>query len=202
MRNLRVLVFDHDGALAGLSRIMRECGYAVVAGPPSVEAGGALALARRLRPDVILLAAEHPAAQALSDRLAEGRVAPVVWASTAGSRDLVEQARGARVAAVLRAEAERFDLQAAVELAVAAFREQRHLEKTVAKLEETLQARKVVERAKGVLMEQFGLKEAEAYDRMRRLAMDRRKSLRDVAEAILAISDLGAAPQNAGGSGG
>lgn len=196
MRTLRVLMFDHGGALAGLSRTMRDCGYAVVAGPPSAEVDGALALARRLRPDLVLLAADHPQAPTLSGRLADGRVAPVIWASPSGSHEVLERARGARAAALVRAGAEPFDVQAAVELAVASFRQRCHLEKTVARLEETLQARKMVERAKGLLMEQFGLRESEAYDRLRRLAMDSRRSLREVAETILAVADVGAVPRN------
>ncbi len=76
------------------------------------------------------------------------------------------------------------------EMASGLIRERERLRKTVAKLEEALESRKVIERAKGLLMEQQGLKESEAYARMRQLAMDKRKSIREIAEVIIGLADL------------
>lgn len=78
------------------------------------------------------------------------------------------------------------------EVAACLLREREKLLRTVARLEEALEARKVIERAKGLLMEQYGLKEAEAYARMRHLAMDKRKTLREIGEMVLALAGLSA----------
>lgn len=188
MPGLNVLVIDPGGVLRRMCSSIRRSGYLVTPAPG--DAQGALALAAHLRPDLVLLPADHPEAPDLSARLAQHRLAPVVWAIDDASQDTVERAKRARVAAVVRAAAGVFEMQAAMELAVLSFRTQRQLEKTVAKLEETLAGRKAVEQAKGLLMERFGLKEAEAYARLRQMAMDSRKPIREVAETILALADL------------
>lgn len=77
-----------------------------------------------------------------------------------------------------------------VEMATFLLRERERLLKAVVRLEHALEARKVIERAKGLLMEQYGLKEAEAYARMRQLAMDKRKPLQEIAEMVLALAGL------------
>ncbi len=192
MPGLHVLMIDPGFVLGHMAEALRGAGNAVVPGPGDAQT--VLAFAGRLLPDVVVIPARHPELMDLAPQLAHARVAPVVLAIDSAGRDTVDLAKRARAAAVVRSDASPVEIQVALELAVLSHRDRRRLEKTVARLEQALEARKTVEQAKGLLMDRFGLKEAEAYARMRRMAMDSRKSLREVAEVILAWKDI-AGPQ-------
>lgn len=147
----------------------------------------ALELAARSRPDVVILAVGLPdgdgvdAARAVMDRAP----CPIVLLTSRTDAHVIERARTAGVMAFLVKPLRPEELGPAIHLAVARFREFEAVRRENEDLKKALDSRKVVERAKGLLMERQGLTEAEAFRRIRKTAMDSRKSMAEVAEAIL-----------------
>ena len=123
--------------------------------------------------------------------LTEERVAPVVLLSAYSQRELVDRAREAGVVAYLVKPYREEELTPAVEVALARFREFQDLHKQVADLQQALETRKLVDRAKGILMDKQGLSEAEAFRKIQKMSMDNRKSMKDVAEAIILAHQVG-----------
>ena len=183
----RVLIAEDEALIRlDLKEMLEEEGYAVVG-----EAGDgeeAIALADSLRPDLVILDVKMPKVDgiAAAERIAGERVAPVVILTAFGQRDLVERAREAGAMAYLVKPFQKKDLVPTIEMATSRFAEIVALEQEVGGLQERLEARKTVERAKGVLMTEHGMTEPEAFRWIQRAAMDRRTTMRAVAEAVLA----------------
>jgi response regulator NasT len=184
---LRVLVVEDEALIRlDLTEMLREEGY-VVAG----EAGDgeqAVELARSLRPDLVIMDVKMPKVDgiAAAAQIIEERIAPVVMLTAFSQRDLIESARDAGAMAYLVKPFARHELVPAIELAVSRFAEKRALEDEVATLTERLETRKVVDRAKGLLMTHQSMNEPDAFRWIQRTAMDRRTSMRAVAEAVVA----------------
>ena len=119
------------------------------------------------------------------------RLAPVVLLTAYSQADLIERAKQAGVAGYVVKPFTESDLVPAIEIALARYQELRSLETEVANLKDLLETRKLIERAKGVLMDTHNLREADAFSRMRRLSMNSRRSMREVAEAILLAYEAG-----------
>ena len=183
----RVLVAEDEALIRlDLKEMLEEEGYAVVG-----EAGDgeeAVMLADKLRPDLVILDVKMPRLDgiAAAERIAGDRVAPVVILTAFSQRDLVERAREAGAMAYLVKPFQKKDLVPTIEMATSRFAEIVALEQEVGGLHERLEARKVVERAKGVLMTEHGMTEPEAFRWIQRTAMDRRTTMRAVADAVLA----------------
>jgi response regulator NasT len=183
---LKVLVVEDEALIRmDLAEMLTEEGY-VVAG----EAGDgeqALELARRLHPDLVIMDIKMPKVDGIAAAAAivEERIAPVVMLTAFSQRDLIEQARDAGAMAYLVKPFQRHELVPAIELAVSRFAEKRALEDEVATLSERLETRKVVDRAKGLLMTHQQMTEPEAFRWIQRTAMDRRTTMKAVAEAVV-----------------
>ena len=183
----RVLVAEDEALIRlDLKEMLEEEGYAVVG-----EAGDgeeAVAMATELRPDLVILDVKMPKLDgiAAAERIAGGRVAPVVILTAFSQRDLVERAREAGAMAYLVKPFQKKDLVPTIEMATSRFAEIVALEHEVGGLQERLEARKAVERAKGVLMTEHGMTEPEAFRWIQRTAMDRRTTMRSVSDAVLA----------------
>jgi AmiR/NasT family two-component response regulator len=183
---LKVLVVEDEALIRlDLTEMLKEEGY-VIAG----EAGDgeqAVALARELRPDLVIMDIKMPKVDgiAAAGAIVEERIAPVVMLTAFSQRDLIEQARDAGAMAYLVKPFARHELAPAIELAVARFAEKRALEDEVATLGERLETRKVVDRAKGLLMTRQQMTEPEAFRWIQRTAMDRRTTMKAVAEAVV-----------------
>ena len=183
----RVLVAEDEAIIRlDLKEMLEEEGYAVVG-----EAGDgeeAVALADKLRPDLVILDVKMPKLDgiAAAERIAGERVAPVVILTAFGQRDLVERAREAGAMAYLVKPFQKKDLVPTIEMATSRFAEIVALEQEVGGLQERLEARKTVERAKGVLMTEHAMTEPEACRWIQRTALARRPTMRAVAEAVLA----------------
>jgi len=183
---LKVLVVEDEALIRmDLAEMLTEEGY-VVAG----EAGDgeqAVELARKLHPDLVIMDIKMPKVDgiAAAANIVEERIAPVVMLTAFSQRDLIEQARDAGAMAYLVKPFARHELVPAIELAVSRFAEKRALEDEVATLGERLETRKVVDRAKGLLMTRQQMTEPEAFRWIQRTAMDRRTTMKAVAEAVV-----------------
>jgi response regulator NasT len=122
---------------------------------------------------------------AAATAIVEERIAPVVMLTAFSQRELIEQARDAGAMAYLVKPFARHELVPAIELAVSRFAEKRALEDEVATLTDRLETRKVVDRAKGLLMSRQQMSEPDAFRWIQRTAMDRRTTMKAVAEAVV-----------------
>ena len=185
-RARRVLIAEDEALIRlDLSEMLREEGYEVVG-----EAGdgeSAVNLAVELKPDLCIFDIKMPIMDgiAAAEKIAADRIAPVVILTAFSQRDLVERARSAGAMAYLVKPFQKSDLVPAVEIALSRFAEMQALEAEVASLSERLETRKLVERAKGMLMTAFGMTEPDAFKWIQRAAMDNRMTMKQVAEKII-----------------
>ena len=187
----RVVIADDESIIRmDLKEMLNGLGYQVVG-----EAGDgrqAINLAREQKPDLVIMDIKMPEMDGIQAArvLTEEKIAPVLLLTAYSQQELVSGAREAGVVGYIVKPFRQDELMPAIEVALSRFREFRELEKEMGDLKETLEARKVIERAKGVLMDQYGLKEADAFRRIQKLSMDTRKSMREIAEAILLAREI------------
>lgn len=187
----RIIIADDESLIRlDLREMLTHLGYDVIG-----EAGdgrSAMDLARRLRPDLLIMDIKMPDLDGISaaEELTRERIAPVVLVTAYSDQGLVERAREAGVVGYVVKPFREAELMPVIELSRARFDEFRTLEREVGNLKDALETRKVIERAKGVLMETHGLRESEAFHRIRKTSMDARKSMKEVAEAILLAHDM------------
>ncbi len=192
MNATRILVAEDEViSRMDLCEMLSNLGYAVVG-----EAGDgvtAVNLARDKHPDLVIMDIKMPELDGISaaEALAEEHVAPVLLLTAYSDREFVDRAADAGVMGYLVKPFAEAELKPAIEVALARWREKRTLEEDLAQTKDTLETRKLVERAKGVLMDSQSLKEVEAFRRIQRLSMNSRKSMREVAEAILLAHEAG-----------
>ena len=185
MRRLKILVADDEAIIRlGLRTMLTELGHEVVLASNGREA---LEFVRTARPDLALLDIQMP----LTDGLEAARVIarkhpmPILILTAYGEQDLIERAAQLPIQGYLVKPVNERDLAAAIQVAVARFEDAQAQARENAELKESLEARKTVERAKGVLMK-TGLSEEEAYLAIQRQAREARVSMRQAAEAIIA----------------
>ncbi|THA26938.1 response regulator [Streptomyces sp. RKND-216] len=182
----RVVIAEDEALIRmDLKEMLEEEGYSVVG-----EAGdgqSAIDLAREHRPDLCILDVKMPVLDGISaaERIAEEAIAPVLMLTAFSQRELVERARDAGAMAYLVKPFSKSDIVPAIEMAVSRFTELRVLSQEVADLEQRLETRKLVDRAKSVLQTQYGLSEPAAFRWIQKTSMDRRLSMRQVAEAVI-----------------
>ena len=183
----RRVVIAEDEALIrmDLKEMLEESGYSVVG-----EAGDgetAVRLAEELRPDLVVLDVKMPVLDGISaaERITEGRLAPVLMLTAFSQKDLVDRARDAGAMAYLVKPFQKADLVPAIEMAVSRYEQMAALEAEVAGLTERLETRKLVDRAKALLQNSHGLSEADSFRWIQKTSMDRRLSMRQVAETVL-----------------
>jgi AmiR/NasT family two-component response regulator len=182
----RVLVAEDEALIRlDLIEMLSEEGYVVVG--EAADGQQAVEQAEALRPDLVIMDVKMPKMDGIdaASIIADRRIAPVVILTAFSQRDLVQRARDAGAMAYLVKPFGRKDLVPAVELAMSRFRELVALESEVAGLTDRLETRKAIERAKGLLMARHGLTEPEAFRWIQRSAMDRRTTMKAVAQAIL-----------------
>jgi AmiR/NasT family two-component response regulator len=185
-RRARVVIADDESIIRmDLREMLTHLGYEVIG--EAADGRTAVDLAKRLQPDMVVMDIKMPELDGIeaAAQLARDRVAPVVLLTAYSDQALIGRAKSAGVSGYLVKPFRESELMPVIELALARFKDLQVLEQQVEVLKDALETRKLIERAKGVLMELHGLKEAEAFNRMRRASMDSRKSMREVAEAIL-----------------
>ena len=181
-----VIAEDEPLARLDLGQMLENLGHEVVG--QAGDGRTAVELARELTPDLVIMDIKMPGeidGLGAAGLLAEERVAPVLLLTAYSDQEFIDGARDAGVMGYLVKPYGENQLAPAIEVALARFGEFSTLQKELGSTKEALITRKIVERAKGVLMDTAGLKESEAFHRIQRLSMNSRKSMREVSEAIL-----------------
>ena len=186
-----VLADDASIIRLDLKETLERLGHRVVG-----EAGDgqrAVELARQLRPDLVILDIKMPVMDGIDAArlIAQERIAPVLLVTAYSEQELVRRAVEAGVFAYVVKPFTEADLLPAIELATARFREFSAIRQQAADLEEALETRKAVDRARGLLMRQLGIDEAEAFRRIQRQSMNSRRSMREIADAIIIANEVG-----------
>ena len=191
MNPIRIVVADDESIIRmDLREMLTGLGYLVVG-----EAGDgqtAVNVAREVRPDLLIMDVKMPELDGIAATriLTEERIAPVLLLTAFSQQDLIQRAKEAGVVGYIVKPFREAELVPAIEVALARFGEFRAVEREAADLRETLETRKLIERAKGVLMETGGLKEADAFRKIQKLSMNTRKSMREIAEAVLLTHEV------------
>ncbi|MEN9506442.1 MAG: hypothetical protein RI958_2368 [Actinomycetota bacterium] len=184
---IRVVIAEDEAIIRlDLKESLEEEGYDVVG-----EAGRgdrAIELVRDLRPDLVILDIKMPGVDGLEAAkvIAGERLCAVLILTAFSQREIIEEARDAGALAYLVKPFQKSDLIPAIEVAIGRFRELQNLGGELDTLEEQLAARKVIDRAKGIIMDECSFKEQEAFTYIQRMAMSERCRMRDVAERIIA----------------
>jgi response regulator NasT len=188
----RVLIAEDEALIRlDLKEMLVEEGFDVVA--EVADGASAVRLTRELRPDLVILDVKMPVMDGITaaEHIANERLSAILILTAFSQRELVEKARRAGAMAYLVKPFQKHDLLPAVEIAAGRFRELSGLEREVDDLSGRLEARKVVEKAKGLLQAERDMSEEEAFRFVQKQAMERRLTMRQVAEEILG-DDAGA----------
>ncbi len=187
----RILIADDEPLIRmNLRETLQEQGYLVIG-----EAGdgqSAVNITRQLRPDLVLLDVKMPHMDGLAAAkiIHDEALAPVLMLTAYSSRDLVDQARDAGVRGYLIKPVRDAELMPLIEVTLARWSEQTGRKRELLQLRDRLESRKLIERAKGHLMDSQGINEAQAFRRIQQLAMNNRKTMRDVAQAIMLAQQI------------
>ncbi|HLG69453.1 MAG TPA: response regulator [Chloroflexota bacterium] len=187
----RVVIADDESVIRlDLKEMLQGLGYVVVG--ESGDGESAVNLARDLKPDIVIMDIKMPGTDGIQAAriLTEERISPVLLLTAFSQTELIEGAKAAGVVGYIVKPFREGELVPAIEVAMARFREFRELEQEIGDLRETLETRKLIERAKGILMDSQGLKEAEAFRKIQKLSMNSRKSMKEVAEAIVLAQQI------------
>jgi|UniRef100_UPI004049147C two-component system, response regulator PdtaR len=180
---IRILVAEDEALIRmDLVEMLGEAGYEVVA--QAADGAEAIELAQLHKPDLAILDVKMPVLDGISAAEKIIALAPVLMLTAFSQRELVERARDAGVMAYVVKPFSIGDLVPAIEIAISRHLQMRTLADEVADLHERLETRKLIDRAKGILMQALNLSEPEAFSWIQKAAMDRRMTMRDVALAV------------------
>jgi response regulator NasT len=188
---IRILIAeDNDLVSLTLEEQLKGLGYDVV----GIARNGAEAvtLANRLKPDLIMMDIRMPEMEGTeaAARIRDQMPVPIIMLTAYADKDTVRKAEAAGALAYLVKPVNEVELPPAINIAMARFREIQGLRTQVNELEDSLEARKLIERAKGILMQRLGLNERDAYERLRQRARDKRAKMKDIAQAIIEAEEL------------
>jgi AmiR/NasT family two-component response regulator len=183
----RIVVAEDETLIRmDLVEMLRESGYDVVG--EATNGNEAIALVEELKPDLAILDVKMPVLDGISAAEKIISLSPVLMLTAFSQRDLVERARDAGAMAYVVKPFSINDLMPAIEIAISRHTQMKSLSEEVADLHERLETRKVVDRAKGILMKALNLSEPEAFSWIQKTAMDRRITMKEVAEAVISPS--------------
>ncbi|HBC93301.1 MAG TPA: response regulator [Pelotomaculum sp.] len=191
MGEQRVIVIENDATWRkNIKGILAKMGYWVIGEAEDGQSG--LKMVRSRQPDLVIIEAFLPGLDGheVAQIINEDKLAPVIMISSSTKQNIIEKAKAAKVFAFLMKPELESNLIPAVELALTNYQEIIRLENEVKELKETLETRKVIERAKGILMETMGITETDAFKRIQKQSMNKRISMRAVAEAIILAHNL------------
>ncbi|MEX2554036.1 MAG: response regulator [Actinomycetota bacterium] len=181
----RVLIAEDEAIIRmDLREILEEEGYEVIEASDGEEA---VRLAREVRPELAILDIKMPRKDGLAaaQEISVERIAPVLILTAYSQRDLVEQAAESGAMGYLVKPFQKHDLLPAIEMAKGRYQQLAALADEVGDLTERLESRKVIDRAKGLLMDRYKMTEADAFHFIQKAAMEQRLTMRDVAEKVI-----------------
>lgn len=186
METLKILIADNESIIRmDLRELLEEAGHTVV----GEAANGVLAveMTRKIRPDLVIMDIKMPEMDgiAAAKLISNDRLAPVLLLTAYSQKEIVEKAKDSGVLAYLVKPVKESNLFPAMEIAISRFQEFMALELELQELKNSLETRKTLDRAKGILMDAYNLTEQEAFRRIQQYSMSRRKSIKEVAEAII-----------------
>jgi response regulator NasT len=190
-RKVRVLIAEDEGLTAlRLQKALTALGYEVVGEAKNGEE--AVRLAERLHPDAILMDVRMPKVDGIeaTGRIMRARPTAILMITAYNERELVDTALRAGASGYLTKPVSDEQIEPALRVALRNFGALRELTGEISDLKEALEARKVVERAKGILMRRFHENEEESYRRLQKMSRDRRQSLKETAQQVLAAAEL------------
>ena len=181
---VRILVAEDEALIRmDLVEMLREAGYEVVA--EAADGAQAIELAQLHKPDLAILDVKMPVLDGISAAEKIIDIAPVLMLTAFSQKELVDRARDAGVMAYVVKPFTIGDLVPAIEIAISRHTQMKSLAEEVADLHERLETRKIIDRAKGILMKALNLSEPEAFSWIQRAAMDRRLTMKEVAHAVI-----------------
>ncbi len=190
-RKIKVLIAEDEPIVRmDLRELLESQGYQVIG--EASDGQSAIDIARKEKPDVIIMDIRMPGMDGIEAAkiLTEEEIAPLIFLTAYSDRELVEKAKEVGVIAYLVKPFKETDLFPAIEMAIARFKEFLQLKQEVKDLKEALETRKLVDRAKGLLMDMEGLKEHEAFRLIQKASMDKRKPMKEIAQAIILAYEL------------
>ena len=186
MSQIRVVIADDESIIRmDLKEILENAGHSVVGSAKNGRE--ALELAEALHPDLVILDIKMPKLNGLTaaERIAKQTLAPVILLTAYKDKRFVEKARKGGVYTYLVKPFREEELLAAVDLAISRFEEMRAIESELATVKQKLEGRKIIDRAKGRIMDELKLTEGDAFHLIQKLSMDKRRTLSETAKEIL-----------------
>ena len=185
-KSLRLVIADNESIIRlDLREMLEDAGHEIVG--EAVNGRKAIELTRMHRPDLVIMDIKMPEMDGITAarKISEKKIAPVLLLTAFSQPEIVEQAKDSGVLGYLVKPVQESNLFPAIEIALSRWQEMQGLEAELDKLKDSLETRKIVARAKGIIMAAHKLGEQEAYRRIQRYAMTKRISIKDVAEAIV-----------------
>ena len=182
----RVVIGDDESIIRmDLSEMLEDAGHTVVG--EAADGVEALELARREKPDIVLLDIKMPRLDGIhaAKMIGHENIAPVLLLTAYSQQDVVDKAKDSGVLGYLVKPISPTNLFPAIEIAISQFKRQQEVSKQISEMNEQMETRKAVDRAKGYIMDLYHVTEQEAYRRLQQYSMKNRKSLRAVAEAVI-----------------
>ena len=189
MESLRILIADNESIIRmDLKELLDEAGHEVVG--EAADGLKAVELTRKLKPDLVIMDIKMPEMDgiAAAKMISNEKLAPVLLLTAYSQKEIVEKAKDSGVLAYLVKPVKESNLFPAMEIALSRFKEYMEIEQELLDLRNSLETRKILDRAKGLLMDAYNLSEQEAFRRIQQYSMAKRKSIREVAEAIIDAS--------------
>ena len=185
-KSLRLVIADNESIIRlDLREMLEDAGHEIVG--EAVNGRKAVELTRMHRPDLVIMDIKMPEMDGITAarKISEEKIAPVLLLTAFSQPEIVEQAKDSGVLGYLVKPVQESNLFPAIEIALSRWQEMQGLEAELDKLKDSLETRKIVARAKGIIMAAHKLGEQEAYRRIQRYDMTKRISIKDVAEAIV-----------------
>lgn len=191
MDSLRILIADDESIIRlDLKNVLEGMGHTVVA--EASDGKTAVDLARKSEVDLAILDIKMPEMDGLDAAkiITEEKICPVLLLTAYSQQDLIQRAKEAGVFGYLVKPFKEADLLPAIEIAISRYREMEALETEIGTLQEKMEARKLIDRAKGILMDKRGMTEQDAFRWIQTQSMNARKSMRELAEAVILTQDI------------
>ena len=189
MEALRIIIADDESIIRmDLKEMLEEAGHTVIG--EASNGVKALELVRSMQPDLVIMDVKMPQMDGIAAAkiISNEKIAPVLLLTAFSQKDIVDKAKDSGVLAYLVKPVKEESLFPAMQIALSRFQEFAELEQELENVKNSLETRKILDRAKGILMDTYNLTETEAYRRIQQYSMSKRKAIKDIAEAIVGAS--------------